>query len=126
MVAAGAAIGVLGGLSVVVLVLWFSDLGPLIICLPQWITALANGLLIPNAVAGGISVRPQAAGTAAGIHGFVQMGVAAGSAQWVSHLLAHASDATPMAWMLFGFSLACAAGFVALIWPGRRPAGNGT
>lgn len=115
MVAAGAGVGVLGGIAVVVLVLGFPELGPLIICLPQWITAFANGLLIPNAIAGGISVRPQAAGTAAGIHGFVQMGVAAASAQWVSHLLAHATTAAPMAWMLLAFSLACAVGFVVLI-----------
>ncbi|HET9902134.1 MAG TPA: multidrug effflux MFS transporter [Xanthobacteraceae bacterium] len=118
MVAAGSAVGVAGGICVIVLVLWFADLGPLIICLPQWITAFANGLLIPNAIAGGISVRPQAAGTAAGIHGFVQMGVAAASAQWVSHLLAQAPDAAPMAWMLLAFSLACAVSFVCLILPG--------
>jgi DHA1 family bicyclomycin/chloramphenicol resistance-like MFS transporter len=121
MVAAGAVVGVAGGILVVVLAIWLPDLGPLIICLPQWITAFGNGLMIPNAIAGGISVRPQAAGTAAGIHGFVQMAVAAASAQWVSHLLAHGDDAVPMAWMLFGFSLACAA-FYMLIRPprGRR------
>jgi DHA1 family bicyclomycin/chloramphenicol resistance-like MFS transporter len=119
MVAAGAAIGVVGGVCVVVLVLYYPSLGPLIICIPQWITALANGLLIPNAIAGGISVRPQAAGTAAGIHGCVQMAVAAASAQWVSHLLVRAPDAAPMAWMLFGFSVACAAAYVALVWSGR-------
>jgi DHA1 family bicyclomycin/chloramphenicol resistance-like MFS transporter len=120
MIAAGAAVGVAGGVCVVVLALRFPDLGPLIICLPQWITAFANGLLIPNAIAGGISVRPQAAGTAAGIHGFVQMAVAAASAQWVSHLLADAGNPVPMAWMLFAFSLACAASYAVLIAPGAR------
>jgi DHA1 family bicyclomycin/chloramphenicol resistance-like MFS transporter len=120
MVAAGAVIGVIGGLSVVVLVLYYPELGPLIICIPQWITALANGLLIPNAIAGGISVRPQAAGTAAGIHGFVQMGVAAASAQWIGHLLTGSPNADPIAWVLLGFSIACAVGFLSLIWPGAR------
>ena len=61
-------------------------------------------------------MRPQAAGTAAGVHGFVQMGVAAASAQWVSHLLAATSNADPMAWVLFGFSIAAAV-FALLIWP---------
>ncbi|MCC7347837.1 MAG: multidrug effflux MFS transporter [Variibacter sp.] len=119
MVAAGSIVGVIGGIAVVVLALYFPDLGPLVICLPQWITALANGLLIPNAIAGGISLRPQAAGTAAGIHGFVQMGVAAVSAQWVSHLLAASNSIAPMAWMLFAFSVACLAAFLFCIW--RRP-----
>lgn len=115
MIAAGAVVGVLGGATVVVLVLYFPHWGPLIICIPQWITALANGLLIPNAIAGGISVRPQAAGTAAGIHGFVQMGVAAAAAQWVSHLLANATNADPMAWMLFAFSIVCLVTFVLMV-----------
>ena len=82
------------------------------------ITAFANGLLLPNAIAGAISVRPQAAGTAAGIHGFMQMAVGAAAAQWVSHLLAGAATAKPMAWVLFLFAIACGASVV-LIW---RPA----
>ena len=115
MVAAGAAVGVLGGVSIVVLVQWFAHWGPLIICVPQWITAFANGLLIPNAIAGAISIRPQAAGTAAGIHGFVQMLIAALSAQWVSHLLAGGATAMPMAWMIFAFSVLCAGSFLFLV-----------
>ncbi len=122
MVAAGAVVGVVGGLSVVVLVVFYPGLGPLIICIPQWITALANGLLIPNAIAGAISVRPQAAGTAAGIHGFVQMGVAAASAQWIGHLLTGSPNADPIAWLLLGFAIACAAAFMTLIWPAARAA----
>ena len=118
MCAAGAGIGVIGGIAIVVLVIGVPHWGPITIFLPQWITALANGLLLPNAIAGAISVRPQAAGTAAGIHGFLQMAMGAAAAQWVSHLLADASTAKPMAWVLFLFAIACGAS-VALIW---RPA----
>jgi DHA1 family bicyclomycin/chloramphenicol resistance-like MFS transporter len=118
MVVAGAAVGLIGGAAMVILVLAFPAAGPIIIFLPQWITAFANGLLMPNAIAGAISVRPHAAGTASGIHGFVQMMVGAAGAQWVSHLLANANTAAPMAWVLLAFAVACALSFAALV---RRP-----
>jgi DHA1 family bicyclomycin/chloramphenicol resistance-like MFS transporter len=57
-------------------------------------------LLLPNAIAGAISVRPQAAGAASGIAGFAQMAVGAASTQVVSIARAGASNAMPMAWML--------------------------
>jgi DHA1 family bicyclomycin/chloramphenicol resistance-like MFS transporter len=120
MIAIGAAIAVIGGVVGLVLVIGYPDLGPIIIALPQGITAFANGLVVPNSIAGAISVRPQAAGTAAGIQGFVQMGVGAASAQWVSHLLAASPNADPMAWMLFAASVISALAFLILV---HRPAG---
>ena len=116
MIAAGTAIGLVGGAAMVVLVMAVPEAGPIVIFLPQWITAFANGVLMPNAIAGAISVRPQAAGTASGIHGFVQMMVGAAGAQWVSHLLADAATAAPMAWVLLAFAVACAVSFAGLVW----------
>ena len=66
--------------------------GPHVIFLPQMIIALASGFLLPNAIAGALSVRPHAAGAAAGITGFLQMGLGAAAAQLVGQLLS--SDAT--------------------------------
>ena len=40
---------------------------------PQMIMSFGNGFMLPDAIAGAVSVRPQAAGTAAGIIGFTQM-----------------------------------------------------
>jgi MFS transporter, DHA1 family, multidrug resistance protein len=121
MIAVGAVIGVLGGVAGLVLVLGYPHLGPIIIAVPQGITAFANGLVVPNGIAGAVSVRPQAAGTAAGIQGFVQMGIAAASAQWVSHLLAAQGTAAPMAWMLFAASVISLLAFVVLVWRPSRP-----
>ena len=70
--------------------------GPATIFLPQIVISFGNGLLLPNAIAGAVSVRPQAAGTASGITGFVQMGLGAVAAQLMGHLLAHAVTALPM------------------------------
>jgi DHA1 family bicyclomycin/chloramphenicol resistance-like MFS transporter len=70
--------------------------GPIIIMTPQFIIAFASGFMLPNAIAGAVSVRPQAAGTAAGITGFMQMGLGALVAQLVGHLIAGATTALPL------------------------------
>jgi DHA1 family bicyclomycin/chloramphenicol resistance-like MFS transporter len=64
--------------------------------LPQIIVTVGSGLLLPNAIAGAISVRPEAAGTAAGIVGFVQMATGAGCAQAISHVLVYYPAALPV------------------------------
>jgi DHA1 family bicyclomycin/chloramphenicol resistance-like MFS transporter len=115
MVTWGVAIGALGAISVVALVGFFPDAGPITIFLPQFITALANGLLLPNSIAGAISIRPQAAGTAAGITGFLQMAVGAAAAQTVSHFLEPAATAMPMAIIIAGFAAACSLCYLGLI-----------
>ena len=55
--------------------------GPVIVFVPQLIISFGNGLLLPNAIAGAVSVRPQAAGTASGITGFTQMAIGAAVTQ---------------------------------------------
>jgi MFS transporter, DHA1 family, multidrug resistance protein len=52
MILIGAIIGVAGGIAGLILVLWYPHLGPVIIALPQGITAFANGLVVPNGIAG--------------------------------------------------------------------------
>jgi DHA1 family bicyclomycin/chloramphenicol resistance-like MFS transporter len=74
--------------------------------LPQIIMGFANGFLLPNAIAGAVSVRPQASGTASGVTGFMQMGIGAAVAQLVGHLITHASTALPMVLV----ALACGTG----------------
>jgi MFS family permease len=51
------------------------------IFLPQVIIGLGNGLLLPTSVAGAVSIRPQVAGTASGLTGFIQMAIGAAAAQ---------------------------------------------
>jgi DHA1 family bicyclomycin/chloramphenicol resistance-like MFS transporter len=65
--------------------------------MPQMIVSLGNGLMLPGALSGAVSVRPRAAGTAAGIAGFAQMGVGAAMTQYSGTLLAPAASAVPMA-----------------------------
>ena len=98
MIMAGIGFELIGASLTALLVATMPEAGPAIIFLPQLVISFGNGLLLPNAIAGAISVRPQAAGTAAGMTGFTQMAIGAASTQIVSILLAGASTAMPMAW----------------------------
>jgi DHA1 family bicyclomycin/chloramphenicol resistance-like MFS transporter len=115
MVAIGVALGLVGSGLAVLLVGLVPQWGPATIFIPQLIIALANGLLLPNAIAGAISVRPQAAGTASGITGSLQMAVGALSAQLVSFVLEGTSTALPLAGYLLVAAFASAASFLGLI-----------
>ena len=66
-----------GGILGVATVLGVPDGGPIIVFAPAFIIYVGNGVSLPNAIAGAVSVRPQAAGTASGIAGFMQMGYGA-------------------------------------------------
>lgn len=93
------------------------DAGPLIVFGPQTIIAFGNGLLLPGAISGAISVRPQAAGTAAGIIGCAQMALGAALVQYAAVLLANATSALPMALLM---ALMVAALTASLLLIGRR------
>jgi DHA1 family bicyclomycin/chloramphenicol resistance-like MFS transporter len=115
MVLFGTFVGLFGAAVVVTLTLTLPHLGPVTIFLPQFITAFGNGLLLPNSIAGAISVRPQAAGTASGITGFMQMAVGAAAAQLVSNLVTPAQTAMPMALVILSFAVLCLILYVTLV-----------
>jgi DHA1 family bicyclomycin/chloramphenicol resistance-like MFS transporter len=110
MIRAGVAITVLGAAVGIALVLIYPQGGPWVIFTPQMIIGFASGFMLPNAIAGAVSVRPQAAGTAAGITGFLQMGLGAATSQLIGHLLAGAATALPLALVVL---MLCACGLVA-------------
>ena len=83
--------------------------------LPQIVIGFGNGLLLPTSVAGAVSIRPQVAGTASGMTGFIQMAIGAGAAQLSGHVIAHASDAMPMLLLMLGFGVATAIAVLTLV-----------
>jgi DHA1 family bicyclomycin/chloramphenicol resistance-like MFS transporter len=117
----GTLISLIGVAIEVALVLGVPDGGPAIIFVPQILISFGSGWLMPNALAGAVSVRPQAAGTASGFTGFLQMGLGGLSAQAVSHLLEGATTALPMVLAILGFALAGVAAFVGLVRSGTSP-----
>ena len=111
----GTLIALLGAAIECGLVVAWPGGGPATIFAPQILISVGSGFLMPNALAGAVSVRPQAAGTASGFTGFLQMGLGALSAQLVSHLIDGASTALPMVLVMLGFGLAGAVAFVGLV-----------
>ncbi len=111
----GIAIEAIGVVSATVLAVWAHDWGPAIVFIPQLIVSLGNGLLLPGAIAGAVSIRPQAAGTAAGITGCTQMALGAAVTQYSGALLAGASSAVPMALVMDVLVVALALASVVLI-----------
>jgi MFS transporter, DHA1 family, multidrug resistance protein len=85
------------------------------IFLPQIVIGFGNGLLLPTSIAGAVSIRPQVAGTASGVTGFVQMGIAAVAAQLGGHVISHAADALPMLLLMLMFGVATATAVFTLV-----------
>lgn len=91
------------------------DGGPATVFVPQFLISFGNGLVLPNCIAGAVSIRPQAAGAAAGLTGFTQMAIGAACAQIVSMLLAQSTTALPMAWMMLTVVIMAAVVFGGLV-----------
>src|SRR6201992_1955344 len=81
----------------------------------QMIVMLANAFVMSNAVAGAISVRPDAAGTASGAMAFLQQGVGALVSQLGAYLGGHFLTTLPLMSFVFVLSLGCAASMVLLV-----------
>lgn len=63
--------------SAIALFFWNDLLHPLSLFGPMFIVGLGNGMSLPNAIAGAVSVRPDLAGAASGLTGSMQIGAGA-------------------------------------------------
>jgi len=70
------------------------------------LVGLGNGLCIPNATAGLLSVRPKLAGTASGLGGAIMIGGGAGLSALAGALLTPETGAFPLLWLMFGTAVA--------------------
>src|SRR5207302_11218623 len=111
----GILITVFGALVSTIMCLIDPDVAPVTVFLPQAVISLGNGLLLPTAIAGAVSVRPQIAGTASGLAGFSQMAIGAVAAQVVSHTLAAAASPLPLLAQMLALGLATAIAFLTLV-----------
>jgi MFS transporter, DHA1 family, multidrug resistance protein len=81
----------------------------------QMIVMFANAFVMSNSAAGAISVRPEAAGTASGAMGFLQMGLGSFLSQFGAYLGGHFTTPAPLNAAVFVLSLACASTMVFII-----------
>ena len=82
MVLAGAVVTMMGGFLLLALALGGAMTAPIALFGPMIVFAFGNGISIPNALAGAVSVDPQNAGAASGLSGFLQMSFGA-AASWL-------------------------------------------
>ena len=88
---------------------------------PSWLfithmlVMFANAFVMSNSAAGAISVRPQAAGTASGTMGFLQMGFGSLCSQFGAYLGGHFATPVPLNIAVLALSLACASTMLFLV-----------
>src|SRR5882757_7270339 len=88
---------------------------------PSWLFAtqmlvmLANAFVMSNSAAGAISVRPEAAGTASGAMGFLQMGIGSLVSQFGAYLGGHFATPVPLNIAIVILSIACASTMIFLV-----------
>ena len=81
---------------------------------------LGNGLTIPNATAGMLSVRPHLAGTASGLGGAIQIGGGAMLSGLVGTMLTVESGAFPLLYMMTITSIMALAAIGTVYWRERQ------
>jgi MFS transporter, DHA1 family, multidrug resistance protein len=81
----------------------------------QMLVMFANAFVMSNSAAGAISVRPEAAGTASGAMGFLQMGVGALVSQFGAYLGGHFTTPVPLNIAIVVLSIACASTMIFLV-----------
>src|SRR3979409_2125903 len=74
----------------------------------QMLVMFGNAFVMSNSAAGAISVRPEAAGTASGAMGFLQMGIGALVSEFGAFLGGHFATPAALIAAIFVLSLACA------------------
>lgn len=91
---------------------------PLALFGPMALATYSNGLGLPNALVGAISVEPRQAGAASGLAGFLQMGLGALCTVVVGPLVA--SSQLPMVAMMLACSVLAIASLMLALAGGRR------
>jgi DHA1 family bicyclomycin/chloramphenicol resistance-like MFS transporter len=96
----------------IVMMLYVDQIGLLAVIAAPALISIGNGIVLPNAIAGAVSVRPLAAGTASGLLGCTQMLFGAGMAQIAGHLAAGAASAWSLIIQMFLTTIVCALVYV--------------
>lgn len=83
---------------------------PLLLFGPMALHVIGNGISQPNGISAAVGARPDIAGAASGLMGFIQMSVSAATTLLVGYLLTN--TATPMIAVMLGLSALAAVFFV--------------
>ncbi len=83
------------------------------------IMGIGNGIILPNAIAGSLSVRPHLAGTASGVGGAIGIGFGACVAALAGSLLSEETTTMPLVLIMFACVLLCLATSAYVFWVER-------
>lgn len=112
MMLSGSIVGSLG-LAGTLGLLALGDFHPTLFFVTIMFLGLGNGLLLPSANAGMVSVRPHLAGSASGLGGALMIGGGAGMASLSGALLSPDTGAWPLVWVMF---ISSVLSFVSTLW----------
>ena len=120
LIAIGGGILISGGISIVAFAVW-GYATPVSIVGPMVVICCGSGLVTPNAVAGGIGAKPEAAGAASGLLSFMQIAGAAGATTVASFC----DSASPLTLALLiasvgGIAMLAFAGLAHRVHPSQR------
>jgi DHA1 family bicyclomycin/chloramphenicol resistance-like MFS transporter len=119
MILAGSAIAIVAA-SLPMLLFYLELIGAPELFLPMVLIGIANGISLPSAISGAVSVRPEIAGAAAGLSGAIQIGTGAVLSAAAGAILTDGGSAMSMFALMVG--AAVLALLVALaIYPRNRP-----
>ncbi len=95
---------------------------PLSLYGPMFIVGMGNGLTLPNANAGIVSVRPELAGSASGLGSFMLIGSGAALSAITGAMLGPAHPVAPLLGMMVGVSIAAVLAALSVIVVAKRAA----
>ncbi len=79
-----------------------------------------NGIVLPNVMAGSISVRPHLAGTASGLGGAIMIGGGAALSQFAGSILTVETGTLPLQVIMFGTSVCALLSVLFVVWRERQ------
>lgn len=122
MIALGGGVA-MAGIALAVALFAVTEGGPLALFGPILLLGLGNGVCLPSAMAGSLSVRPHLAGSASGLGGALMIGGGAALAAITGALLGPETGVWPLLWMMGGSSLLAlvAVGYVRVVERARGP-----
>jgi DHA1 family bicyclomycin/chloramphenicol resistance-like MFS transporter len=92
------------GMSVPLILYFAGYVSPASLFVPVMFVGLGNGMTLPNAMAGIVSVRPHIAGSASGLGGAMQIGGGAGLSVLAGALLGPETGPAPLLWVMLASS----------------------
>lgn len=113
------------GLATALALFGHGETGPGVFFGVMTLVGLGNGMTLPNANAGMLSVRPELAGSASGLGGALMIGGGAALSAWAGTLLSPETGAMPLIELMLACAILSIVSILVVIWRARMLALRG-